>query len=223
MANKMETELQQPIQAMDVAKPPPVPAALAADADLPPVEIVVNKKDRKSSKSHRRKGSSKDKVAKKRTSSGKHDRKKRSSKDKDGKERKERKRRHRKRKSKDPDPNDPATVAKSRELLLAAMGVKKQPDVAPCFVNNTASLDNNPVYQVNKQRMTKLAHSQSESMLAEAGVTSLTTTAATETARSMDDIAGLLAMDTGAAGSASASGDQSSSQEDSEYDQYVEF
>jgi hypothetical protein len=33
------------------------------------------------------------------------------------------------------------------------MGVKKQPDIQTCFVNTNATLDNNPIYQSNKQRL----------------------------------------------------------------------
>lgn len=197
----------------------PSDASPTAAMDVPE-QIVVSKKDRKSSKCHR--GSSrKEKVAKKRSnSSGKHERKRRS-RTKDGKDG-ERKRRHKHRKSKrskssDPDPNDPETLAKSRELLLAAMGVKKQPDVAPCFVSNTTSLDSNPVYQSNKERISKMAHSQSETMLS--AVASRSSLAMeTSVTRSMDD---LTSFHSACRNTETAS--DSNSEEDSEYDQYVEF
>jgi len=45
------------------------------------------------------------------------------------------------------------------------MCVKKQPDVAPCFVSGSASLDKNPVFQSNCKRNPQLAKISSFSAL----------------------------------------------------------
>jgi hypothetical protein len=170
-----EEEYREPCKVVVQQPQDMVTAAPAAD-DVPDHIVVVstcpstttttNKKHRRS-----RNGKSKDKVATKRTSSGSGTRKHRKEKkhaeadevvgdnnDLSNKERRRSKRRHRKesssrRNKKDMDPNDPETIAKGRELLLAAMGVKKQPDIEPCFVNTNVTLDNNPIYQSNKQRL----------------------------------------------------------------------
>ena len=163
-----------------VVQPQDMEVAESLAADKVPEQIVVSTgsastNDKKERRRHRK---DKEKVTAKRKSSSsnssKH-RKTHSDKLEGGenshhkhrsKEHHRSKRHHRKgsrsKRSKDLDPNDPETIAKGRDLLLAAMGVKKEPDIEPCFVNAKANLDNNPIYQCNKQR---LVRPQSESLL----------------------------------------------------------
>ncbi|CAB9521827.1 expressed unknown protein [Seminavis robusta] len=206
------------------------PADAARDESSPmavPEQIVVDRSSSSSTKkdrSHRRKSrkssssnKEKDKVAAKRkSSSGKHKKRRESSGNGETKEQRRSRRRSRKSsKSSDPDPNDPATIAKSRELLLAAMGVKKQPDIEPCFVSAKTSLDSNPVYQRNKER---LAKSVSESHLStahsEAEFSFVAGAQPMETSRSTDNLSTL------AVAPHQHHGDDS---HNSEYDQFVDF